>query len=356
MLSGQMEFGQSPDDAAYEARQRRVPRAVGLVLVVVGLIGFIWACRVLYQDGMYGWQTTNWDRLEAGGLLPVPFVLLMFSPLLVSRGRTTALRRVLEPLRLLSLASEVRFAPPAALQPAPLTAEERGGTAVFSSLRSVGNARSGAGSLWMSMTVVGYTLGMVAITAPPALGQGFSSSIFGVPIFLVTLPAYVLGLGGIVLTYASVTRGRKGLTVTADATGLRWRQPGAGRQEQSVPWGSISSFVKLSTSVPYGVPHTVYGATAGGAVLTWTLISASRRREYAESDLLSSWIVTRTGQPLRLYINDDFIEAYTDTYHLNHDLPVTGRVGMFVGDGSITGSFSDFAVYPVQSPPSLSYV
>ena len=115
MLAGQIGFGPSDDDAAADARQRKAQRIVSLIIVLVGLAGLAWSCWVLYQDGIYGWQTTNWNGLEFAALLPLPFIFPLFVPALSSQARRNTLRRTLDPLRLLRLSTHLRLAPPATL-------------------------------------------------------------------------------------------------------------------------------------------------------------------------------------------------------------------------------------------------
>src|SRR5258708_39764237 len=97
----------------------------------------------------------NGSGLECAALPPFPFLFLMFTPLLSSQAWRTALRRTLDPLRLVRLSTNLRLAPPATLQPAPLSAQEQSETATFSVLRSVASPWQGAGSRWMSVSLVG---------------------------------------------------------------------------------------------------------------------------------------------------------------------------------------------------------
>jgi TRAP-type C4-dicarboxylate transport system permease small subunit len=258
MLAGQIGFGPSDDDATADARQRKAQRIVSLIIVLVGLVGLAWSCWVLYQDGIYGWQTTNWNGLEFAALLPLPFIFLLFVPALSSQARRNTLRRTLDPLQLLRLSTHLRLAPPATLQPAPLSAEEQVGAATFTALRSVAGPWQGAQSAWMLPSFAGYAIAMLVIIAPEALEHGFTTTILGVPSFVIYFPVYILAFGGVFFNMYKMTRGRRGLSVTANATGLRWRRRGSRQQERSLTWGSINLFAKVSTTLPYGTPITMF--------------------------------------------------------------------------------------------------
>jgi len=61
------------------------------------------------------------------------------------------------------------------------------------------------------------------------------------------------------------------------------------------------------------------------------------------------------GDAFVLYVNGSYVAAITN--HIDHaPLPRAGRVGVYLNDGAAQGVFTNFAVYPVTSPPSLEYV
>lgn len=59
------------------------------------------------------------------------------------------------------------------------------------------------------------------------------------------------------------------------------------------------------------------------------------------------------GDTYLLYINDHLVATDPDSFIAT---PRSGRVGVFVFNGATTGAFTDFSVYPVQSPPALAFV
>lgn len=79
--------------------------------------------------------------------------------------------------------------------------------------------------------------------------------------------------------------------------------------------------------------------------------SAIQRGDEAVNRLL----VLMRGSTFLLYVNDHFIDSFTDRYHEIHNLLSAGQIGVYLNEGATIAIFSDFAVYPVQSPPSLSY-
>jgi hypothetical protein len=59
------------------------------------------------------------------------------------------------------------------------------------------------------------------------------------------------------------------------------------------------------------------------------------------------------GAQYLLYINDQLVGSYYDSYH---DTPRSGYVGVYVNQANTEGIFTNFAVYQVKPPPSLEYV
>ena len=70
-------------------------------------------------------------------------------------------------------------------------------------------------------------------------------------------------------------------------------------------------------------------------------------------------LVLMRGDAFTLYINGVYVGTGTVPRFGERDpLPIlpAGRVGVYVEDGANTAAFTNFAVYPVTSPPSLEYV
>ena len=77
MLSPYVLMGSLMQGAGHHSRRRRRWLALGvaaLVVDVAGLVGSIW---LIAQTIVYGWQTSDWDRLEAASSLPLPFLLVI---------------------------------------------------------------------------------------------------------------------------------------------------------------------------------------------------------------------------------------------------------------------------------------
>jgi hypothetical protein len=64
-------------------------------------------------------------------------------------------------------------------------------------------------------------------------------------------------------------------------------------------------------------------------------------------------LVLMRGQVFLLYVNDHLLQTYDTQYD---DLPATGHMGVYLNEASISGMFTDFAVYPVQPMSSFWYV
>jgi hypothetical protein len=60
------------------------------------------------------------------------------------------------------------------------------------------------------------------------------------------------------------------------------------------------------------------------------------------------------GNTYLLYVNDHLVGTYTASSY-DH-LPTSGGAGVFLNESSISGWFTNFAVYPVQPSSSLWYV
>jgi hypothetical protein len=163
--------------------------------------------------------------------------------------------------------------------------------------------------------------------------------------------------GQFVAAFAALVYGDAAVEVTA-------RQVGAARDDTTQGVGLVlrsnggTNMVVFYVSTVDGswtLDHYLYNAQQPDTSLAYVdegNSSAIQQGAGATNRLL----VLARGQTYLLYINDRFITAYTDRYHDTHDLPVAGPAGVYVSDGAITGYFTDFAVYPVQAPPSLSYV
>jgi len=64
-------------------------------------------------------------------------------------------------------------------------------------------------------------------------------------------------------------------------------------------------------------------------------------------------LLLKRGKAFLCYVNDQLVGTYYDRFN---DLPSSGLPGIYIADDAQVGTFSNFAVYPVQAPSSLWYV
>jgi hypothetical protein len=67
-------------------------------------------------------------------------------------------------------------------------------------------------------------------------------------------------------------------------------------------------------------------------------------------------LVLARGPIYLLYINGTLVSSVSSAKFGPHNALASGYAGVYLNDGANSGSYTDFAVYPVQSPPSLSYI
>lgn len=65
-------------------------------------------------------------------------------------------------------------------------------------------------------------------------------------------------------------------------------------------------------------------------------------------------LLVMRGATYLFYVNDEYVGSFTDDEF--RSTPRAGRVGVIVLGQPSAGVFTNFAVYPVTSPPSLEYV
>lgn len=287
------------DDVRRKARRQA---GISLAIGLVGAAATLWLLVVVF---LYSWQTDDWQRFQAAAYLPLPFLYLLAFALVLPRITSPDRRPAVQPLRVLLASGDERLAPPAPVQPAPLSSEE------LATLPPAFNRLRGIRTWWDSRA--GFPVWMAIL---PFLGQCFNwfpqaagferqwNQWFGietplgiVPMLLAFVPflAYVMLISRIYRT----TGPR--LVITADDGGITWHVEGRRPRERRAPWSAGRAFVRTTYASPNGVGAggTAYLLDLGDTALTWTLTAGSKDDEYLESEALARLIVTRTGQPLR---------------------------------------------------------
>lgn len=306
MVWVQIVLGMLVGEAPEETWRRRRRWIVGALVVLVALLGLAGAGWLVVQGGIHGWQTGDWERLDAALFLLWPFVfMLVFLPLaIVVRPKTPPW--LTQQFRDLVASSDARVSFPAVFQPAPLQPHEVAtGAHTFQRLVAAESwPQRRLSVLWPVMATQYIT---VVSNLHRALG---TVDFFGIPItsvwyFLLTffLPMCVVVVVIIVFGVQLVRRPR--MNITADEQGLTW-QRSKRAPTQRMSWDAVRSFSVLVYNDTSGLSsrRTAFLVDGGDAQLAWALysralFSGSGPDEYGEAWQLSRQIVTRSGHMLR---------------------------------------------------------
>lgn len=278
----------------------RVLVALGVLVALAGLAVTNW---LAVQDGIHGWQTGDWERLDAAAFLPWPFLFLLFVLIFGFFVTRRTSRGLTEQFRELVASNDMRVGAPAVFQPSPLTPHEMAtGAQTFQRLvAGEGWPPRRAANMWFIVaTQLAVQFMMFFSNLHRALG---TVDFFGIPVwsvwfFLLTffLPMCVLLVTFVIFGVQLVRRPR--MSVTADEHGLRWR--GSTRApEQQMSWEAVRSFSIVVFQDGQSPRNTFLVDGGGDAVLAWALSSRSGSDEYSEAWQLARQIVTRSGHVLR---------------------------------------------------------
>ncbi len=269
----------------------RVLVALGVLVALVGLAVTGW---LIVQDGIHGWQTGDWERLDAAVFLPWPFLFLLF---ILSMGfvvtRRTP-RKLTEQLRELVASNDMRASFPAVFQPSTLAPQEvAAGAQTFQRLAAAESwPQRRPAVIWLNVAVqfmlffsnLDRALGTVI---PVTSVWSFLSFVLPMCVMLVFFAIAVVQL---------VRRPR--MRVTADEHGLRW-QRSKRAPEQQMSWDAVRSFSFVVFQDGQS-PRTTFLVDGGGnTLLAWSLSARSGSDEYSEAWQLARQIVTRSGHVLR---------------------------------------------------------
>jgi hypothetical protein len=158
-------------------------------------------------------------------------------------------------------------------------------------------------TLGIVILVFGLFLGVSAVVVERELPAYAAESSDGVSMLLVeslalALPSLALIYFGIRLPILGRRLGR-GLSVTADETGLTWRDTRWYSGQRRIMWSEVEAFITIMCRGSGEPPTRVYALKAGGTTLLWSVKAFMSRQEYAASERLLRLVVTRTQLHLR---------------------------------------------------------
>ncbi|HEX8037315.1 MAG TPA: hypothetical protein VF510_25895 [Ktedonobacterales bacterium] len=268
---------------------------------------FVMLCFGLPLYGVWeGMQTHNWQELRSDAQFPL--YAMAFLPWAIGMGwfpwRTvsTAVSRVWRAVA----ERDNTLAPLAETQPEPLSGDEQlGAVEVLASLRGIKDGMR-VGIYWCAVTIVLLLAVLFAFTAM-LLGSSAASSsalprpglllMYGIVLVLGLLALALLSIGVLMAVWARQLR--RGLSVTADETGLTWRDTRWRSGERRIVWSEAEAFITIMCRGSGEPPTRVYALKAGGTTLLWSVKAFMSRQEYAASERLLRLAVTRTQLQLR---------------------------------------------------------
>lgn len=291
------------DPGAMERMRARAARSRRLLTIVYTGIYVAYLALALFFLWR-AWETTRWFNFWSLAFLSV---LVIEVPLLgtfrIPRRAASAIAATNADapsiLRRAAASGDERLAPPAATQPPALAPTEAPAeAAVIGPLRRLERGLDAFQRIFAWVMPILVILVIVGVIFNPLLED---PSFPQLPLFNIPDGVFIFIPGGIavlllIIGYARIfNRGR--FHVTADESGLRWREGGASRR---IPWASVRAFWTTAYSgVSSTLPRTAYVVDGGDTPLIWTISPAARGRARSASDLLCRLIVTRAAVPLR---------------------------------------------------------
>ena len=297
--------------------------SIGALMIICAIFGYGgWLLWSIWQQGTSDWSGF-WDAINFNGFYFL--VLLMqigsYSPPGVSmRSDFLALRRA-------AAAGDEQLAPLAKQQPAPYAGYEQpiGRTklapVLYLNQRAIVQAqRAGLvlglifGPMFLALTAL--LIWAFASFGPPPAGNDLTDLLVT---YALTGLIGLLGLMGpfffvwVFVAWRRIIALKRGLVVTVDESGLRWKRLPWQRKTRLLPWESARSFFSLAyRREKDGSQRVIYVLDGGTALLTWeALVEGNRyetptgelttrqQREREANDRLACVIAQRTRLPLR---------------------------------------------------------
>ncbi|HEU5437674.1 MAG TPA: hypothetical protein VFU88_00180 [Ktedonobacterales bacterium] len=299
-------FEVAPRDWERWDRRRRRTRRFGLGAVLVSTLGLLaLAVGALFVAVWTGDWAAYWDKLDGIPqlLAPLPVVLIFALPY------PRYLRSTVQALRDAAARRDDHIAPPASVQPVPLAPSEL--AAVMETIRPLHGDRDRfrAGQM-TAMAIVCTTFGLVfgvLFSLGVAYVQGALPGVHAPEWVVPALIAAGVLIAGLVCLLFGVAvwcaiwapQLRRGLSVTVDQWGLRWRDTRWRTGEHSVQWNEIRSFVTTARPVPGGYSRLFCLDAVTGESLVWVASDLGPDHIAQASGRLCRLVVTRTGLAVR---------------------------------------------------------
>ncbi|HEX6796164.1 MAG TPA: hypothetical protein VF116_00470 [Ktedonobacterales bacterium] len=283
--------------------RRRLLRGIGIAsLALVGLVGSAATIWLVVQAMIYGWQTSDWSRLDLGSIVPLPFLLLLFAVALMA-ARPRARPRRVRPLLDTIAGSDGQLAPLAFEQPEVPDADILAiPTLRFDRLRVLEGERQSRVRTALSLVILPLEGGTVFADALSQLlggdaGTPTPSGPLRILLGVVMLTAGVLYIGAITIM---LLRNRRYVLVSADNFSVSWRR-GILHRTRTAHWSAARSFicVTYAPSAASANTRTAYLLDFGDAMLAWEEVPGGRDDELDQVELMTGLVVSRTRLLLR---------------------------------------------------------
>lgn len=317
------------ESLASDARRTRTGRALMLIAVglasALGLAGFAASERLVVQAAIYGWQTSDWDRLEGGSTALVPLLFLFLLPLVIyaaqPKVRPEVVRSILDALA----RGDAPLAPLAPLQPEPAADVPAGQAVTLRRLRQVplGNARWRG--LVIILAIVPMEFLMFIFARLVLLGVDSSSfQVFGLSLSYLELIAGLAALIGALGAFALLSSSSLlRLHITVDESGISWHSGERRKHTGQVHWDEVRAFYCMEYLPSSASPGATFIVDAGDHTFTWIIGRVAPRRDFDETAALARIIRLRTRLPLR-----DISELAVTVCQYQHQPDELLRLGM----------------------------
>lgn len=193
-------------------------------------------------------------------------------------------------------------------QPAGLDTADFDGERTFEPLRWLDRpyaiARQMAAILLLVMPSVALMIGSYhgwAWSGPLAFLRPVHGALPGIPWYAQYAVSAVVASVYLFVVVLVLFSGMSGMTVTADAQGIRWTTGRRRTRTMQIAWHEVHSFTRLEFRHKVSPkPHTTFVLDCGRAILSWGYDPIWHGDQFpVESRLLARLIVTHSGVPLR---------------------------------------------------------
>lgn len=152
---------------------------------------------------------------------------------------------------------------------------------------------------------VSLLLGREVLVSTAASGEDGLTLVSKALVLVLVLLSLILMLLSLILLFFGTRwpllarRLGRGMTITADDTGLTWPDTRWRSGERHIAWSETEAFITIMCKGSGQPPMRIYALKAGGTTLLWSVKGFMSSQEHTASDRLRCLIVTRTRLPLR---------------------------------------------------------